>query len=263
MPESLNNISVSMASFAKQAIENRLKDLHTAMPGIIVSFNPTNQTATVQPAIRRIFVTKEEEKTILTPADLPKLIHVPVIFPNGGGFSLTFPVAPNDECLLIFCERDTAAWFKKSGVRTPDTYRMHHLSDAVCIVGMSSEPNKITNFDPDNVVLRDRNNYNYIKITDDENIIINAVNTITINAYNEMYVNVPQTYWVGDIDIEGSIVQHDGNIQTTAPTFSQTGTTTFNGSVTVTGNLVVGAIDFLTHIHGGVTTGVGTTSVPQ
>ena len=43
---------VKLASNIKEGIANRLKDLHTSMPGIIENFDPVTQTASIQPAIR-------------------------------------------------------------------------------------------------------------------------------------------------------------------------------------------------------------------
>lgn len=42
-----------------------------------------------------------------------------------------------------------------------------------------------------------------------------------------------------------------------------TGNLEINGDVTINGNLVVSGIDFLTHVHGGVSTGSGDTGVPK
>jgi len=144
----------TLASTIKHGVENRIKDLHTSMPGIVESFDPVTQLATVQPAIKRIFVTTEEDVEVLTPHNLPMLINVPVIFPRGGGFSLTFPVAKGDECQLTFCERSIDNWHEFGTVSEPGARRFHSLSDATAMVGLSSLPNKIQGFDNTNVQLR-------------------------------------------------------------------------------------------------------------
>lgn len=116
------------------AIEERLKDVHTCCPGIIRSFNAATQTAVVQPAIKRIWVDDG-------PLDLPQCLDVPVQFPRGGGFVLTFPVAPGDECLLVFSERAIDNWFTNGDTQEPSEYRLHDLSDAFAVLGFSSAPN--------------------------------------------------------------------------------------------------------------------------
>lgn len=144
----------TLASVIKKAIAERLKEIHTTMPGIVETFDPVAQTASVQPAIKRIFKTNDGEKEILTPAALPILINVPVIFPRGGGFSLTFPVAKGDECRLDFCERSIDNWHQFGGIKNPGAKRFHSLSDATATVGLSSLPNKIPNYDDANVQLK-------------------------------------------------------------------------------------------------------------
>lgn len=51
--------------------------------------------------------------------DLPILPDVPVVFPGGGGFALTFPVAAGDECLVVFASRCIDAWWQSGGVGEP------------------------------------------------------------------------------------------------------------------------------------------------
>lgn len=146
----MNNKNPSLSTLAsniKQGVETRLKDLHTSIPGIIESFDAEKQLATVQPAIKRMFITREGNTEILTPSDLPILINVPVIFPRGGGFSLTFPVKKGDECLLTFCERSIDNWHNTGKIEVPGAKRFHSLSDAACFVGLSSLKNKIPNYD--------------------------------------------------------------------------------------------------------------------
>ncbi len=166
-----NNIA-TLASNIKQGVEARLKDLHTASPGIIESFNPSTQLATVQPAIRRIFVTRDGDTEILTPSDLPLLINVPVIYPRGGGFSITFPVKKGDECLLVFCERSIDNWHETGKVSKPAARRFHSLSDAVAYVGLSSLPNKIESYDSENLEIRKDDGSANIKINSDSTVSI-------------------------------------------------------------------------------------------
>jgi hypothetical protein len=112
-------------------IEAELIDVHTSLPGIIQSFDPAQQVATVQPAVKRFFVAGGW-------IDLPPCMTVPVQFPRGGGFIITFPIAKGDECLLVFNERCIDGWWDKGGSQQPPEDRRHDLSDAVAIPGISS-----------------------------------------------------------------------------------------------------------------------------
>lgn len=120
----------------RAAIEARLLDLHTAIPGVISSFNSQAQTAKVQPAIKRIW----REQGAL---DLPECLDVPVQFPGAGQFALCFPVAAGDDCLLVFAERCIDQWYKLGGTQLPGEWRIHDLSDGFALMGFRSSPSRL------------------------------------------------------------------------------------------------------------------------
>lgn len=196
MGDKSNNLS-TLASNIKQGVDSRLKDLHTALPGIIETFDAAKQLATIQPAIRRIFVTRDGEQEILVPSDLPILINVPVIFPRGGGFSLTFPVAKGDECLLVFCERSIDNWHETGNVKVPGARRFHSLSDATAFVGLSSLPNKVPNYDNTNVQLkRDDGTVEFTLLTN---------GTAKLKADTKVTVDTPDAEFTGNVKILGDL----------------------------------------------------------
>jgi len=198
---SRNENLATLASNIKKGADARLKDTHTSLPGIVESFDAATQLATVQPAIKRIFKTNDGDTELLTPTALPILINVPVQFPRGGGFSLTFPVKKGDECLLVFCERSIDNWHKFGGVKAPGARRFHDLSDATAFVGISSMTNKIPDYDPSNVQLK----------KDDGSVefTLLANGTATLDA--------------------------DVSVAVTTPTITLNGNTTINGTLDVTG----------------------------
>jgi len=181
MSKHSSNIS-TLASNIEQGIRNILKDVHTSMPGIIETFDPVKQIASIQPAIKRIFKTNDGDKEILTPTDLPILINVPIQFPRGGGFSLTFPVKKGDECLLVFCERSFDNWHKFGGVKEPGAKRFHSLSDATAFVGLSSLANKIPAYDETNVQLKKDDGSVELTLLADGNARLKADTKITLES---------------------------------------------------------------------------------
>lgn len=185
---------------AAAQIEGRLKDLHTMMPGIIVSFDPDKQTAVVQPAIRRIFTEKGA-------VNLPVCVDVPVAFPGGGDFWLTFPVQPGDECILQFSERAIDYWYASGGTQEPAEYRLHDLSDGIAQVGLNSQPKKLDDLQMTGAELRTRSRSTYIRL-EDGNIFIKG------NIFHE-----------GDYDQEGSL--------------TRSGTSTTQGRITGHGGMTV------------------------
>lgn len=236
-----NPALATLASNIKQGIESRLKELHTSMPGIVESFDAENQLATIQPAIRRIFVTRDGDKEILVPSDLPILINVPVIFPRGGGFSLTFPVSKGDECLLVFCERSIDNWHETGKVKSPGAKRFHSLSDATAFVGISSIPNKVPNYDDTNVQLKKDDGTVYITVKEDSSLDIHADSNINVSTDADIIATC-----------ENANITANTKIDLTAPTINLNGNTTIDGTLDVTG---------ATNIDNTLTT-TGTTTAP-
>jgi len=197
VPNSKQNNIATLASTIALAVNNRLKDLHTSMPGIIESFDPATQLVTVQPAIKRIFITTETDKEILVPVDIPLLINVPVCFPRGGGFSLTFPVTKGDECLLVFCERSIDNWHQFGGVKEPIARRFHALSDAIAYVGLSSLPNKVPDYSSTDVELK--------KDDGSSKITIAADGTMTLKTDVKVTVDTPDAEFTGNLKVLGNL----------------------------------------------------------
>lgn len=246
-----NPALATLASNIKQGIESRLKELHTSMPGIVESFDAENQLVTVQPAIRRIFITRDGDKEILVPSDLPILINVPVIFPRGGGFSLTFPVKKGDECLLTFCERSIDNWHETGKIKVPGAKRFHSLSDATAFVGISSLPNKIPNYDETNVQIKKDDGTVYISVKEDSSLDIHADSNINATTDADIVATC-----------ENAQVTANTNITLTAPTINLNGNTTIDGTLDVTGvvtaptvqaasSLTVGGKEMSGHTHSG------------
>lgn len=128
-------ISASQHADIQAQINNSLKDLHTAMPAIVISFNADERTITAQPTIQRVFA---DGIGLSGPQNLPVCLDVPVLFMSAGGYEITYPIVEGDECLLIFSERCIDAWFETGQPSPPDDYRNHDLSDGFAIVGPRS-----------------------------------------------------------------------------------------------------------------------------
>jgi len=156
-----------LAGVIELAIESRLKEVHTCIPCIVESFDKDTQTVSAQPTIKRIY--KDIETGVETSENLPLLINVPVSFPSGGGFHLTFPVKKGDECLIHFAERSIDNWHDTGKVQSQSNRRFHDLSDGIAVVGIASLPNKITNFS-DDTQLRNSDGTVSISITTDSKI---------------------------------------------------------------------------------------------
>lgn len=135
----------------KDAISSSLR---VSIPGIIQDFDPETVTCTVQPAIKGAVPDKAGG---IAPEDLMLLTNVPVIFPRGGGCTITFPVKEGDECLVIFGDRCVDFWWQSGGVQEPADDRQHDMSDAFAIIGPQSQAKKISGISSSALEIRSDN----------------------------------------------------------------------------------------------------------
>ena len=103
-------------------------NLHTAMPGLVEVYDAERRRARVRPALRLIRANGE-------PMERTPLVNVPVVFPAGGGFSFTFPLAAGDPVVLLFSERGIAAFKDSYELTNPTPGSFFSLSDAVALPG--------------------------------------------------------------------------------------------------------------------------------
>lgn len=219
------------------------EQLRVALPGIIQSFDPGTVTAVVQPAIRYIERDNDGNKTT---KDYPLLVDVPVVFPRGGGCTLTFPVTAGDECLVIFADRCIDFWWQSGGIQEPVDGRMHDLSDAFCIVGPQSQAKKIRGISTTAAQLRTDDGSAFIELAAGGDITATTAGNATINA--------PEIILNGNVTINGNLSQGMGD---------GGGTAMMRGPVTVTNDVTAGGKSLMTHTHGGVEHGNDSTGEPE
>lgn len=115
-----------------QQIEETAKavvnDIHTAVPGEIISFDASTGLAVVQPKGRH----QTSDGTML---EYPKITDVPVVYPFSkvSGVGVAFPVEPGDSCLVIVSEIELDEW--RSGAKSEAPLRFD-LTSAIIIPGL-------------------------------------------------------------------------------------------------------------------------------
>lgn len=108
-----------------------LAGLNCLKVGQIQTFDRTKKTATVGLLFKRVLA----DGTIQS---YPLLLDCPVFTLQGGGGSLQFPIAPGDQCLVLFSDRNLDAWFQNGAAAPPLDGRLHDLSDGIALVGVNA-----------------------------------------------------------------------------------------------------------------------------
>lgn len=206
----------------RMALRAERASVWTTLPGIIVSFDPDEVTAVVRPALQGVIQAADGTASAV---DLPLLIHCPVVFPRGGGVTLTFPIAPGDECLLSFSARCIDGWWQAGGVQLPMEPRMHDLSDGFCTVGPMSQVRKIAGISTTTAQLR----------TDDGAAFVDldpATHAIRATTTGDVHVTAGGAL---SADITGAATVHASSASVTAPTIALIGAVSVTGTLSVSG----------------------------
>lgn len=107
-----------------RAVQDQVQDrIHTALPGVVQSYDTATQTATVQLAVQ------------LQGVNVPPLQDCPVAWPGGAAGFLHVPLAKGDTCMVIFAESDYSRWWDTGSVSSPAVLTRHGLH-AMVIPGL-------------------------------------------------------------------------------------------------------------------------------
>lgn len=126
-------------------MDGKINNIHTALPGKIISYVPGTNRAQVQPTGKYKL---DDGRELLYP-----IIHqVPLIYPMGcsGNAGITFPIQPGDGCIIIFAESQLDDFISGGD---HDDARRHSLNDAICIPGLYSSSAPSAAGDPEKVCL--------------------------------------------------------------------------------------------------------------
>jgi hypothetical protein len=151
------------------AVDDLAYTLNCHRVGIIESFDPVNQNATIKLVDKGVYEYTENETII----DYPPLLEVPVIIHKATDGGITIPIIKGDTCLVVFNDRDLDNWLLNGLIQRPNTLRKHDLSDAIAIIGIKNQKNKIADYNNLATVI----NYKDNKITIDD-AEINLLNSV-------------------------------------------------------------------------------------
>lgn len=127
----------SFPEVVRRALESRLGDVFTTLPGRIQTYDTATQTADVALVVRRPLPTGEESDPVYE--EVPVLPNVPILFPrgSGGAYAITWPLQAGDHVLVIFTTWSFASWRRTGETSDPGDLRPHHPGNAVAYPAMA------------------------------------------------------------------------------------------------------------------------------
>lgn len=198
------------------AIDGLLSQVWTSLPGYIVSYDASSNTATVQLGVQGQLAGPDQSPKSV---NYPVLSGVPVIFPRGGGATLTFPIASGDECWVSFACRAIGGWKQSGGIQPPNDPRRHDLSDAVCHIGPMSQAKKLSSISTTTVQLRSDDGSAYVELDP----VAHKVNIVAPGGFNV----------TGPVNVNGNTA-FTGQVTANGKHIDQTHTHTAQGATAIT-----------------------------
>lgn len=242
------------------ALEGSQAQMWTALPGVVTAFDPEAMTVSVEPAVQG---SVQDENGNSKNVQMPLLVDVPVVFPCGGGFSLTYPIHKGDEALVVFASRCIDGWWQGGQSAPPPDSRMHDLSDGIAFVGPRSQVKKLDPaVDVENVQLRTDDGQATLTMKPDytietknpqASVTLTPAGAITLEAAALVAIKAPRIILEGNVTITGA----GGD----AGTVSMKGTISLDGSLISTGDQIAEGKSTAHHTHPGDSG--GTTGEPK
>lgn len=240
-------------------LDGRQATIWTAIPCIVQSVDLSAMTLEAQPTIQGVV---EDENGKQQFVNLPLLVDVPIVFPSAGGFTITLPIAANDEVLVIFASRCIDAWWQSGGIQKPMEARMHDLSDGFAIPGPRSQPRKISGISATDIQIRLDSGAAYISIDPAGKIKLHSTHMVEVTADTEIKMTAPLITAEGNFVVTGTMSGTGGTAALQIPVdIEQSGD--FNTTGTVAADVDVTGNGTSLHTHTHPQSGGGNTGAPN
>lgn len=206
--------------------------LYVAAPAFVESYDRTLMRATIRPA----FMAKKSNGESVA-QDL--LYQVPVRFGGGGGYAANLPLEKGDSGWIIFCDRDISNFKSARSVLPCNTNRMHAQEDSFFLPD-AMQTAQIAGEDAGRAVFQTLAGDNKISVGKTD--IKVTTTKLTVNASQSVELNTPAVTMSGTLTVT-EIITSLANV--------------------LAANVMAAGISLISHIHGGVQNGEGTTGEPQ
>ncbi len=221
----------------EQQFDRKAGMIRVAVPGVIQSFDPDTQRVTAIPAIQM----KTMIDGIPEYKSMPEILNVPIVLPMafGGKVAVTFPINSGDPCLLIFADRSISNFLQSGQEERPGGTvnekttkpRSHSLTDAICIPGLSADPQALPDWNNQAVEMRTQDRKLFISLDPAEGIAMtdgeatlnmkegkfDLVAPKGANITAEQGINLNAAQGITMTDGQATVIIKDGKMSVDAP----------------------------------------------
>lgn len=129
----------SLPEVIRAALEAHTEGMHIALPGKVVSYDASKQTASVDCAVK---LPLRGEFGEVVYESLPTFPDVPIAWHGGGGFFFSMPLVPGDPVLLVFSDIATGEYLNTGETSSPADTRRHSLGYPTAFPGAARPDTK-------------------------------------------------------------------------------------------------------------------------
>lgn len=127
----------TLAEVVREALDSRLIDVHTSAIAVVEKYDPVTMQVDCRLVVRRA-LRAEDGSTVNE--EIPVIPAVPVMFPRGSTFAITWQLVPGDHVMLFFTESSADQW-RATGSPSNDAgdLRRHALGSAFAIPAVAPD----------------------------------------------------------------------------------------------------------------------------
>lgn len=153
-PFVVTNLDPGMNDWMNLLMKNVMLNLNCHAIAVVKEVNYQNQTLSAEVVYKKVRLVRGNNAVYREETQAyPILIDCPFLKMSGGTAGLSMPIKPGDECLICFNDRCIDDWFTSGQQVNLSSNRLHSMSDAIALVGITSLQNKWSNYDEDRAVL--------------------------------------------------------------------------------------------------------------
>jgi hypothetical protein len=188
-----------------------------------------------------------------SPTQHGPMYSLPYFRLQGGTFAAIIDPQPGDIGLAVFCMRDSTAAFAAKGPASPASADVMGFNSGMYFGGfLNATPTDYVAFVPGQG----------IKVVSPTAVTVQAP-TVTVNASTKAQVTSPDIELTGNTTVTGTLtVTGAAALEGGLAVSGGSGTNTVAGTLSATVDVTANGKSLHNHVHGGVTTGSGSTAPP-
>lgn len=122
-----------------------LAHVHTSLPAKVLKFDAHENTVDVELVTKADFYDAETRERGFD--ERSQIGNVPVIWPRGGGYVMTLPLAAGDFVWLMFSEQALGEWRQSGQVSEPADARRHSIGHPYALPGAFPDVERLASVD--------------------------------------------------------------------------------------------------------------------